>query len=110
MICRIEDQQRETEVRVDAMRQHMIQRESRHRNHSQELTAQVSDLRNTVERLVEDDRRKSEDLHKIATEKAELLEMLRSFLRQHVIKPASSSEGASNQINGNGQYEKVTLI
>lgn len=79
MICKTEEQKHETDLRLDAQRRHMVQREGGLQSQVDELAVQVSRLLQEVHTLKENERSRREELERTELEKRELLDVIKTM-------------------------------
>ena len=77
MICKVEEQRYETDLRLDAQRRQMIEREGVFQSQVDELTVQVSRLLQEVQTLKEREKNHIKDQKTMELDRKELLEILK---------------------------------
>ena len=99
--CKIEEQKREMELRLNTQRGHMVQKESFMQAQVDELKSEVSKLSQKIKLLMELEVKRREDTERLELEKRELMELLR---RNQTDGSTSASVGKRPVI------KKVTML
>ncbi|ELT95987.1 hypothetical protein CAPTEDRAFT_113410 [Capitella teleta] len=79
MICKLEEQKQDFLSKIVEMNQ-------QHRQEIVALRTTMVELKEVVDVMVSRDRKRSEEIKKIGADKRELTNMLRNFLKQHVLR------------------------
>ncbi|XP_061198169.1 RING finger protein 151-like [Saccostrea echinata] len=77
MSCKIDEQKREMELRLNTQRCHMVQKESSMQTQMDELKSEVSRLSQKIKLLMELEVKRRQDTERLELEKRELMELLR---------------------------------
>ncbi|XP_013392516.1 RING finger protein 151 [Lingula anatina] len=107
MICKVEDQKQEMELRLDAQRRHMVQRESALQSQVDELKSQMSRLTQDVQILSDKEKQRVEETQRLELEKKELMDLLRSL---HIREPEERIITKKHICRQCHKTEKVTLL
>lgn len=77
MFCKIDEQKREMELRLNTQRCHMVQKESSMQAQVVELKTEVSRLSQKIKLLMELEVKRRQDTERLELEKRELMDLLR---------------------------------
>lgn len=77
MFCKIDEQKREMELRLNTQRCHMVQKESSMQAQVDELKTEVSRLSQKIKLLMELEVKRRQDTERLELEKRELMDLLR---------------------------------
>ncbi|XP_048763184.1 RING finger protein 151-like isoform X2 [Ostrea edulis] len=77
MSCKIEEQKKEMELRLNTQRCHMVQKESFMQSQMDEMKAELSRLSQKIKLLMELEVKRRQDTERLELEKRELMELLR---------------------------------
>ena len=108
MICKLDDQRREMEVRLDMQRGHMVQREAAMQSSLQELRNELTKINQKVKLLMDLELQRRQDLERMQIERTELLEVLDRIEKE---QEASMKQPKCRHCSQNvPREEKVTTI
>jgi E3 ubiquitin-protein ligase NRDP1 len=95
IIYKMQEQKQELELRLDAQRRHMVQREAM-------TEAQMDELKNALLRLTQEmlsmkatETRRQEELERTEVEKQELLEVIRAMQREALAESVTNPKRAA---------------
>nr|KAG5709020.1 hypothetical protein BaRGS_004659 [Batillaria attramentaria] len=87
MVCKLEDQRHETELRLDMQRGHMIQREAALKGQIDELKAELARISQKVKLLMDMEQQRRQDVDRMQEERLELLDLLRNIQQEQEAAP-----------------------
>lgn len=89
MICKVDDQKHDTELRLDMQRNHMIQREAALQSLVNEQKVEIAQLAQKVKVLMDLEFQRREDMEKMQAEKHEMIELLKDISRNRGLSQAN---------------------
>lgn len=110
MICRLDDQKKEMELRLDMQRCHMVAREAALQANIDELKEDIGKINKKVKLLLELELKRRQDLEKMHTERRELLEVLRDIQAQHEDSQQTTTPNTCRHCSNGNKGGKVTTL
>lgn len=83
MICKMEDQKNEYELRLDAQRNHMVQKEGEMKTEIDELRAQVNRLMSNAKLLMDTLSERQKDIDRLEENRDEMMNVIQSLQEEN---------------------------
>ena len=104
MICKMEEQTREFDLRFDAQRREMMRRESSVQSRVDALTVEVSQLMQEVQTMKETERKRQDDVKRTDAEEGEVSDVIRSLQQGNEVK------GSTRLCRNCSRAEKINAL